>query len=131
LLTGKGYGDLAQEASPEAVRVFRENAKQGPKAILEKAHPALKNTRRAAAAIAQIDRTQQRVSFAGIGNISGVVVTDRQTRSLVSYNGTVGHLTSSPTIRHGDSKNHFLNLSASTAVASTLKEIWSYARSTD
>jgi hypothetical protein len=48
-------------------------------------------------AIAKIDRTQQTVCFAGIGNISGVVVTDRQTRSLVSYNGTVGHLTSSPT----------------------------------
>jgi hypothetical protein len=30
---GLGYGDLAQEASPFAVRVFRENAKQGPKAI--------------------------------------------------------------------------------------------------
>jgi len=128
---GLGYGDLAEEASPEAVRVCRENVKQGPKAILEKAYPALKNTRGAAAAIAQIDRTQQTVCFAGIGNISGVVVTDRQTRSLVSYNGTVGHLTSSPTIRHGDSKNHFLNLSASKAAASTLKEIWSYARSTD
>ena len=67
---------MAQEASPEAVRVFRENAKQGPKAILEKAHPALKNTRRVAEAIAQIDRTQQTVCFAGISNISGVVVTD-------------------------------------------------------
>ena len=43
-------------------------------------------------AIAQLDRTQQTVCFAGIGNISGVVVTDRQTRSMVSYNGTVGHM---------------------------------------
>ena len=42
-------------------------------------------------AIAQIDRTQQTVCFAGIGNISGVVVTDHQTRSMVSYNGTVRH----------------------------------------
>ena len=30
---GLGYGDLAQEASPFAVRVFWENAKQGSKAI--------------------------------------------------------------------------------------------------
>lgn len=89
---GLGYGDLAQESSREAVRVFKENAKLGPKAILEKAHAALKNTRGAAAAIAQIDRTQQTVCFAGIGNISGVVVTDNQTRSMVSYNGTVGHM---------------------------------------
>jgi len=88
---GLGYGGLAQEASGEAVRIFRENAKLGPKAILEKAHPALKNTRGAAAAIAQLDRTQKTICFAGIGNISGVVFTDNQTRSMVSYNGTVGH----------------------------------------
>lgn len=88
---GLGYGVLAEEASQEAVRVFGESAKLGPKAILEKAHAALKNTRGAAAAIALIDRTQQTVCFAGIGNISGVVVTDNRSRSMVSYNGTVGH----------------------------------------
>jgi anti-sigma regulatory factor (Ser/Thr protein kinase) len=89
---GLGYGILAAEASWEVVRVFQENAKLGPKAILEKAHSALKNTRGAAAAIAQIDRTQQTVCFAGVGNISGVVFTNTQTRSMVSYNGTVGHM---------------------------------------
>jgi anti-sigma regulatory factor (Ser/Thr protein kinase) len=89
---GLGYGVLAQEASQEAVRVFGENAKLGPKAILEKAHAALKNTRGAAAAIAQIDRTQKTICFAGVGNITGVVFTDNQTRSMVSYNGTVGHM---------------------------------------
>jgi hypothetical protein len=41
----------------------------------QKAHPALKNTKGAAVAIAQIDRTQQTVCLAGIGNISGVVLT--------------------------------------------------------
>ena len=88
---GLGYGVLAEEASQEAVRVFGENAKLGPKAILEKAHAALKNTRGAAAAIAQIDRTQKTICFAGVGNITGVVFTDNQSRSMVSYNGTVGH----------------------------------------
>lgn len=88
---GLGYGVLAQEASQEAVRIFGENAKLGPKAILEKAHAALKNTRGAAAAIARIDRTQKTICFAGVGNITGVVFTDNQARSMVSYNGTVGH----------------------------------------
>ena len=88
---GLGYGVLAEEASQEAVRVFGENAKLGPKAILEKAHAALKNTRGAAAAIALIDRTQKTICFAGVGNITGVVFTDNQSRSMVSYNGTVGH----------------------------------------
>jgi anti-sigma regulatory factor (Ser/Thr protein kinase) len=88
---GLGYGSLASEASREAVAVFQVNAKLGPKAILEKAHAALKHTRGAAAAIAQIDRTQNTVCFAGVGNISGVIYTDTQTRSMVSYNGTIGH----------------------------------------
>ncbi|MGL5064916.1 MAG: ATP-binding protein [Microcoleus sp.] len=88
---GLGYGSLALEASREAVAVFQVNPKLGPKAILEKAHAALKHTRGAAAAIAQIDRTQNTVCFAGVGNISGVIYTDTQTRSMVSYNGTIGH----------------------------------------
>lgn len=88
---GLGHGSLALGASREAVAVFQTNAKLGPKAILEKAHAALKHTRGAAAAIAQIDRTQNTVCFAGVGNISGVIYTDTQTRSMVSYNGTIGH----------------------------------------
>ncbi|MCU0540558.1 MAG: ATP-binding protein/SpoIIE family protein phosphatase [Oscillatoriaceae cyanobacterium Prado104] len=88
---GLGHGSLASEASREAVAVFQVNAKLGPKAILEKAHAALKHTRGAAAAIARIDRAQNTVCFAGVGNISGVIYTDTQTRSMVSYNGTIGH----------------------------------------
>jgi Stage II sporulation protein E (SpoIIE) len=88
---GLGHGSLASEASREAVAVFQTNVKLGPKAILEKTHAALKHTRGAAAAIAQIDRTQNTVCFAGVGNISGVIYTDTQTRSMVSYNGTIGH----------------------------------------
>lgn len=88
---GLGHGSLAEGASREAVAVFQANAKLGPKAILEKAHAALKHTRGAAAAIAQIDRTQNIVCFAGVGNISGVIYTDTHTRSMVSYNGTIGH----------------------------------------
>jgi hypothetical protein len=91
LSDGLGSGPLAAAASQEAVRILRANAQLSPKAILEKAHLALRSTRGAAVAIAQIDPSEQTVRYAGVGNISGVIVTDADRRSLVSYNGTVGH----------------------------------------
>ncbi len=88
---GLGSGVLAAEASQAAVRVLQEHARLSPKAILELAHEALRKTRGAAVAIAEVDIVQETLRFAGIGNISGTIVTNNQRRSLVSYNGTIGH----------------------------------------
>jgi hypothetical protein len=41
--------------------------------------------------IAEIDLSQRLVRYAGIGNISGAIVSDQGARHLVSNNGTVGH----------------------------------------
>jgi hypothetical protein len=58
------------------------------------AHAALRSTRGAALAVARIDRERGEVQFAGVGNISGVILNpaDEASRtSMVSHNGTVGH----------------------------------------
>ena len=95
---GLGHGPLAAQASLEAVRIFRENKDKTPTQIIEVAHAALRSTRGAALAIAQIDFSQKTVRFAGIGNISGCVISpapiaglNRTSFSMVSHNGTVGH----------------------------------------
>lgn len=88
---GLGHGPAAAEASLSSVRIFQENPRLSPKEIIEAAHAALRGTRGAAMAVAEIDFEQQIVRFAGIGNISGVVVTANESRSMVSYNGIVGH----------------------------------------
>lgn len=88
---GLGHGPGAAEASLKAVSIFQENTNLSPKQIIELAHPALRSTRGAAMAIAEIDFEQQTLRFAGVGNISGVIVTETDSRSMVSYNGTVGH----------------------------------------
>ncbi len=88
---GLGHGPLAAQASLEAVRVFRENVHRSPKEIVEATHGALRSTRGAALAIAQIDGERQAIHYAGIGNISGTVVSGSKSYSLVSHNGTVGH----------------------------------------
>ena len=53
-------------------------------------HGNLRSTRGAAVAIAQIDFNRQLVWFAGVGNIAGSIIAP-ESRSMVSYNGTVGH----------------------------------------
>lgn len=87
---GLGSGPFAAKASQETVQVFRTHANLSPKAILEKAHAALQSTRGAAVAIAEIILSQEIVRFAGVGNIAGVILTGTQSRSMASYNGTIG-----------------------------------------
>lgn len=88
---GLGHGPLAAQASLEAVRIFRTQSHGHPPEILETAHTALRSTRGAAIAIAEIDLHQQTVAYAGIGNIAGCLCTAEQSISMVSHNGTVGH----------------------------------------
>jgi anti-sigma regulatory factor (Ser/Thr protein kinase) len=88
---GLGHGPGAAEASQRAVSIFQENASLSPKEIIEAAHAALRGTRGTAMAIAQINHEELSVQFAGVGNISGAIVTPQESRSMVSYNGTVGH----------------------------------------
>lgn len=88
---GLGHGPQAAQASREAVRIFRANLGKSPKEIVEAAHAALRSTRGAALAIAEVNFEQLTVRFAGVGNISGTILAQEKTNSLVSYNGTVGH----------------------------------------
>ncbi|MBD1939340.1 ATP-binding SpoIIE family protein phosphatase [Microcoleus sp. FACHB-68] len=88
---GLGHGPLAAQASLEAVRIFRENVRKSPAEIIAAAHAALRSTRGAALAIAEVDFERQVVRFAGVGNISGCVFSPEGSYSMVSHNGTVGH----------------------------------------
>lgn len=88
---GLGHGPQAALASREAVRIFRANLGRSPKEIVEAAHAALRSTRGAALAIAEIDVERLTVRFAGVGNISGTILSPLKSNSMVSYNGTVGH----------------------------------------
>ncbi len=88
---GLGHGPLAAQASKEAVRIFRENVRKSPKEIVEAAHAALRSTRGAAMAVAEVDFERRAVRFAGIGNIAGTIISPEASYSMVSHNGTVGH----------------------------------------
>ncbi len=87
---GLGHGPAAATASSKAVGIFQEHHRS-PGAIVEAAHTALRSTRGAALAIAEIDFEQQSVRFAGIGNIAASIFSVTERHHLLSNNGTVGH----------------------------------------
>lgn len=91
LVDGLGHGRFAEEAAHEAVRVFHSSDGAKPAEVIERAHGALRSTRGAALAVARVDHQQQRVVFAGVGNISALILVDGVGRNMVSFNGTVGH----------------------------------------
>ncbi|MBI3949862.1 MAG: SpoIIE family protein phosphatase [Acidobacteria bacterium] len=88
---GLGHGPLAGEAAREAIRVFQQNSERSPAEIIEAAHAALRSTRGAAVALAEVDLVKRVIQFAGVGNIAGVVLSVGKNQNLVSLNGTVGH----------------------------------------
>ncbi|MBW3628294.1 MAG: SpoIIE family protein phosphatase [Gemmatimonadetes bacterium] len=91
VVDGLGHGPEAAEAARAAINVFQENVRATPAEIVERMHEAMRSTRGAAVAIAGIDVEAGSVRYAGIGNISGVIIAGREARSLVSHPGTVGH----------------------------------------
>lgn len=89
---GLGHGMQAAEAANEAVRVFRAHSNESPASLISRMHDALKKTRGAAAAIAEVRTLAGTLTYAGVGNISGSILSHTLSRSLVSHNGTLGHV---------------------------------------
>lgn len=89
---GLGHGHQAAQAADEAVRVFRAHSSESPASLISRLHDALKKTRGAAAAIAEVRPLHGTLIYAGVGNISGSILSHTLSRSLVSHNGTLGHV---------------------------------------
>lgn len=88
---GLGHGQSAADASRRAVDVAVERSNDQPGMIVAQVHSALRSTRGAALAIAELDSTGASVRYAGLGNIVASIVSPRESKSLVSYNGIAGH----------------------------------------
>ncbi len=90
---GLGHGAGAAEAADEAVRIFDDQHANAPAEIVARLHDGLKKTRGAAAAIAEIRPLSGTLTYAGVGNIAGVILSNTLGRNLISHNGTLGHVT--------------------------------------
>jgi hypothetical protein len=91
-IDGLGHGQLAAEAAQEGIRIFQAYSQESPASIISRLHDALKKTRGAAAAIAEIRPLAGSLVYAGVGNISASILSNTLSRSLISHNGTLGHV---------------------------------------
>lgn len=90
LADGLGHGPEAAHASSVAVAELHRWARLSPAESLRRLHDALKGTRGAAVAVAQLDLRAGRLRFAGIGNVGARLRADGTWRPLLSRPGIVG-----------------------------------------
>jgi anti-sigma regulatory factor (Ser/Thr protein kinase) len=92
VIDGLGHGPQAAIAAAEAVRTFHgASADTTPQELLQKTHVQLKGTRGAVMAVAAIRPALGLLEFAGIGNITAVLIGHDGTRRLSSMDGTLGY----------------------------------------
>ncbi len=87
---GLGHGVNAAVAARATMQVLTEHRGKAPAEIVERAHAALRSTRGAALAIAQLDHRYDTLHFCGVGNISAAIAANGNVRQMVSLNGTAG-----------------------------------------
>jgi anti-sigma regulatory factor (Ser/Thr protein kinase) len=90
VVDGLGHGAPAAAASRVVAEAFTVNPFENPSVSMQNFHRALPGTRGAAAACARLQAADLTVNYAGVGNISGAVVTPERSRGMVSHNGTLG-----------------------------------------
>lgn len=93
VVDGLGHGPLAARAAQVAMEAFEDtDALPGPEAIVHAIHGALRPTRGAALAVAELDLVSRALRFCGVGNIGGLLQDPAgAARGLVSHNGIGGH----------------------------------------
>ena len=70
---GLGHGAEAAVASRSLMEVVRRHIGEPPDRLIRLCHEALKNTRGSAATVVSIDRKRCLLSWAGVGNVEGVI----------------------------------------------------------
>ncbi len=90
LADGLGHGADAAAAANRAVEIFQEQEGVSPAELLELIHVALRGSRGAAVAVVEVAHLRRSVRFAGVGNISGTILGEETSSSLLSHNGTAG-----------------------------------------
>jgi anti-sigma regulatory factor (Ser/Thr protein kinase) len=93
VVDGLGHGHEAAVAADTAVTTFRRHAERSAPDVIALVHAALKPTRGAAVALAELDERAGKLRYCAIGNISAVVSRpDGHEQHLISLPGIAGHV---------------------------------------
>lgn len=92
LVDGLGHGANAAQAADVAIDAFRVNASRRPAEVVGALHEALRATRGAAVAVAEVTPSGDgaTVTFCAVGNTVSAIVGPDKPKSLASLNGTAG-----------------------------------------
>jgi anti-sigma regulatory factor (Ser/Thr protein kinase) len=90
LCDGLGHGPLAASAAQAVIAEFATAPVRGPKDVLDHIHQRTRHTRGTVAGIAEPDAVGGVVRFAGIGNITAVILAGGERRTFVSLPGVLG-----------------------------------------
>ena len=92
LVDGLGHGASAAEAADVAIAAFHTLVARSPREIVTELHAALRGTRGAALAVADVTAAPDgaTVRYCGVGNTVATLVSDAPPRALPSMNGTAG-----------------------------------------
>jgi anti-sigma regulatory factor (Ser/Thr protein kinase) len=91
IVDGLGHGENARVAASAAVSSFQKQNQTSPAQLLRSVHSDIIKTRGAVMNIASIDLKTNTLTYCGIGNISGRILSVDGSKSIISYNGIVGH----------------------------------------
>jgi hypothetical protein len=87
---GLGHGILAKDASDLVVETFKNTSDNDHVLLFDKINQALTGSRGAALSIIEVDISKKEVSFAGVGNVTGIICESSGVRRLLSQGGIVG-----------------------------------------
>lgn len=96
LVDGLGHGPQAAIAAAAAVASFGSLASGSTEAALAAMHLALRGTRGAALSTVVIDEAGRTITFSGVGNVDGRVLSPDHGAHLSPQNGIVGHTMPTP-----------------------------------
>lgn len=91
VVDGLGHGPQAAEAARTAVEGFFKQPAAPLEMILRVLDGLLRSTRGVAASVARVDPRNGSLRYAGVGNITGILIDGVTHRNLISHNGTLGH----------------------------------------
>jgi anti-sigma regulatory factor (Ser/Thr protein kinase) len=99
LVDGLGHGSGAAAAAHAAIRLFPERPVTDLAGFVARAHEAMRSTRGGVLGVCTMDPERDRLTYAGVGNVTGRVFTGQRSQGLLGQDGTLGTELSPPRIR--------------------------------
>ncbi len=90
-LDGLGHGPEAAKAVYHAVKEFKVTGSMSPDDTVQLIHKNIRSTRGAVGMVLHLDKINNSISYVGLGNISARIIGYEKIKSLMSYNGIIGH----------------------------------------